>query len=218
MFSRLFPSEIAVVDSTVESAQSILFPEEARAVAGAIEKRRREFVAGRTCARQALAALGGPVVGIPMGAHRAPLWPPGYVGSITHAGGMAAAAVGFARDFVSIGMDMEERGRVTPDLHSMLFVAQEREWLVGRGGVNSDAWPAVLFCAKEAFYKYQYPLTGWFVDFKEVSVRVDLEANAFRVEWVSGRLGERSDVFECEGRIAIAPSLVYATVWKSPRI
>ena len=146
------------------------------------------------------------------------MWPAGYVGSIAHAEGMAAAAVGLGTEFESIGMDLEGRGRVTADVFSMLFVARELEWLAGQRGPNADAWPTVLFCAKEAFYKYQYPLTGWFVDFKEVMVTVDIEANAFRVEWVSGRLGERRDVLDCEGRIAIAPRMVYATVWKGPRI
>lgn len=218
VFPSLFPSRIAVSECVVDAAQGGLFPGEAASVSGAVEKRRREFIAGRTCARRALAMLGGPLVEIPVGVQRAPLWPAGYVGSIAHAEGRVAAAVGLRAEFDSIGMDLEGRGRVTADLFPMLFVAQELEWLAGRRGTNEDAWPTVLFCAKEAFYKYQYPLTGWFVDFKEVRVTVDVETNAFRVEWVSGRLQERRDVLECEGRIGITPTLVYATAWKSPRI
>ena len=51
----------------------------------AVQKRKAEFLAGRYCARAALAQLDGSLaVNIGIGANREPLWPPGFVGSITH--------------------------------------------------------------------------------------------------------------------------------------
>ena len=61
-------------------------------------KRVREFESGRAYAKRALAMLGMHNVDLPIGPNRAPLWPSGVVGSITHVidsryGTYAAAAV-----------------------------------------------------------------------------------------------------------------------------
>ena len=62
-----------------------LLPEERGAVAKAVPKRVAQFTAGRVCARRALAQLGNTEpVPILMGEDRAPQWPAGYVGSISH--------------------------------------------------------------------------------------------------------------------------------------
>ena len=54
----------------------------------AVAKRRSEYLAGRWCAREALAMLG--MEGIPaLGPDRAPQWPAGSLGSITHSQGIA---------------------------------------------------------------------------------------------------------------------------------
>src|SRR5277367_2552834 len=61
----------------------------------AVRARRTEFLAGRACARSALRKLadGRADDAIPIGPDRAPVWPAGIVGAITHAHGFAAAAV-----------------------------------------------------------------------------------------------------------------------------
>ena len=61
-----------------------------------VDKRKTEYLAGRWCAREALRILG--FDGIPgMGADRAPIWPGGTVGSITHSKGTAEVMVADAR-------------------------------------------------------------------------------------------------------------------------
>src|SRR3712207_1286527 len=61
-----------------------LLPEEEGSVRTAGVKRRREFAAGRQCARRALAHLGFAGVPLPASADRAPCWPVGVCGSISH--------------------------------------------------------------------------------------------------------------------------------------
>jgi 4'-phosphopantetheinyl transferase EntD len=56
-------------------------------MARATPARRCESAPGRRCAREALAILGGPRVAILAGHFRDPVWPFGYVGSITHCQG-----------------------------------------------------------------------------------------------------------------------------------
>ncbi|MEO9111197.1 MAG: hypothetical protein ABI387_00960, partial [Lacunisphaera sp.] len=72
----------------------------------AVEKRQREFAAGRLAAKVALEkldAVAGEVAlapgatitatAIPIGADRSPTWPPGIAGSITHTAEVAACVV-----------------------------------------------------------------------------------------------------------------------------
>jgi len=89
---QLFPQEVSLVTRHNLAEGPDLFPEELQAMARATPARRYEFALGRRCAREALALLGGPRVAIPVGRFRDPVWPFGYVGSITHCRGFCAAA------------------------------------------------------------------------------------------------------------------------------
>lgn len=135
-----------------EQGQALpLHPEEGRAVAGAAEKRRRDFALGRTCAHAALAQMnrdGGPIARADNGA---PVWPAGIVGSITHTQGYAAAVVAAAADFAGLGVDAERIGGITQDLWPRLFDAGERDGLARHPDPSGLA--AILFSAKEACHK-----------------------------------------------------------------
>jgi 4'-phosphopantetheinyl transferase EntD len=146
------------------------YAEEARAVARAVPARRREFAAGRTAARSALAQLGIAPAPIPVGAGRAPVWPDGVTGSIAHCalGGIVVAA---RKDAVSsLGVDLEGDAPLTPDLWPGILTDDERCDLArlseeARGHAALDR-----FVAKEALFKAQYPLTGLMLDFDAVTV------------------------------------------------
>jgi 4'-phosphopantetheinyl transferase EntD len=128
-----------------------LHPDEEAHVAGAAEKRRRDFALGRACAHAALAEIGRNERAIGRGENGAPTWPEGVVGSITHTQGFAAAIVARARDFAGLGLDAERTGGVTPDLWPRLFGPAERDFLT----TASDAalFATILFSAKEACHK-----------------------------------------------------------------
>src|SRR4030081_3796126 len=55
-----------------------------QALRHATQKRQREFLAGRWCAEKALQCLGAGSTHVAMAKDRAPIWPAGVVGSITH--------------------------------------------------------------------------------------------------------------------------------------
>lgn len=73
-----------------------------------VAKRQAEYLAGRLCARAALAQLTGTAATPASGADRAPQWPKGTVGSITHGSGWAAAVVGQHSEWRGLGLDVEQ--------------------------------------------------------------------------------------------------------------
>ncbi|MGZ3698130.1 MAG: hypothetical protein ACXWP5_08345, partial [Bdellovibrionota bacterium] len=92
-------------------ARTELIPPE---LARAAPKRRAEFVAGRLCAAEALRAAGaaaGAGAAIGIGSTRAPLWPAGFVGAITHTEGFVSAAVAPSASVGGVGLDTERRMR-----------------------------------------------------------------------------------------------------------
>lgn len=137
---------------------------------GALPRRRVEFAAGRAAARRALADLGLPPAPIPMRHDRAPDWPAGLAGSITHAGGLALAAV--LRAPATIGIDLEPDADLPADTLDTILTPGERAACTPR-----DA--RAVFSAKEAFFKAQYPRTGAMIGFDAVTVA--LSGRGFRV-------------------------------------
>ncbi len=107
-----------------------------------------------------------------MGADRRPQWPPSLLGSITHTQGFCAAAVGDRSRFRGIGIDVESVGRVTPDVWDEVLLPEERRWLEQLEAREQAQIAALMFSAKEAFYKCQYELTAQWLDFHDV--RLDL--------------------------------------------
>jgi 4'-phosphopantetheinyl transferase EntD len=152
-----------------------LFAEEQAFISRAVPKRRAEFGTARVCARRALARMGiAPVALVPED-DRAPRWPTGVVGSISHTHGYCAVVVAQSAHYASVGLDAEQDRELAPDLVNLICTARERHVL----RANPEA--AVLyFAAKEAFYKCQYPLTKTFLDFQDVELDVDFSQGTFR--------------------------------------
>lgn len=134
------------------------------------QKRMADFSIGRYCAIKALEQLGIQDVIIPIGEDRAPVWPEGIVGSISHCDSLKGAIVAKSSDHISLGLDIEEIGRVTPDLWDFVFTENEKYYLEGCTGEEPLVQSTVIFSIKEAFYKFQHPLTKTFLDFLDVEV------------------------------------------------
>lgn len=133
-------------------------------------KRLADFSTGRYCAIKALEQLGIQDAIIPMGEDRAPIWPEGIVGSISHCDSLTGAIVAKSADHISLGLDIEEIGRVTPDLWDLVFTENEKSYLFGLSDEDLLVQSTAMFSIKEAFYKFQYPITKTFLDFLEVEV------------------------------------------------
>ena len=151
LFDGLFGRGIVVAENLVEHASGRLFADEQAGITSAVPSRRAEFVAGRTLARVAMRRLGLPPQALPVGPDRAPLWPANIVGSITHAAGYCAVAVGArcasssAPGLRSIGLDLEPDNldpAVTPFAvsHSvMMNIYDSLIWL----GIDQSFYPGL---------------------------------------------------------------------------
>lgn len=173
--SELFPPSVALAEADTGTLGPPN-PVEEQEVRGASPRRQEEFRAGRAAARAALAALGRPGVVLPRVGRR-PLWPSGFVGSISHCPGLCVAAAALERDFRAVGLDVEVRRRVRAHLHDKVCTPVERAWMTAGG--HGEETATLLFSAKEATYKCLNPLTGARLAFRDVEVTVDLDSGTF---------------------------------------
>jgi len=151
------------------------FEAEAALIAAASPLRRRHFLAGRACAHSALAALGVEHSGIGRHESRAPLWPPDVIGAITHTDGYATAVVATdATSSFGIGIDAEQIGRVDAAVAKRVMNAAER--IAVANHATPEIAATALFCAKESFYKAQWPHTQSWVGFEDVTVSFDADS------------------------------------------
>lgn len=180
LIRSLFPSGVQVAVSQGLGDVDMLYDEERKLISHAGQKRQGEFAAGRLCAMNALEGLGINGSPILMDSKGAPIWPDGVIGSISHAKGCCAAVVALDGGENSLGLDIEEVGRVKDDIWSYTFLPEEMDWLRLQSD-ESAKWASVIFGAKEAFYKAQYPLTHAWLGFKDVVIDVDQGAGKFTV-------------------------------------
>jgi 4'-phosphopantetheinyl transferase EntD len=171
-FQSLFPAGVVATEMRVPGDVALLLPEEAACLGRAVAKRRQEFAAGRQCARRALQEFG--VVDFPLrvGADREPLWPRGFVGSITHTAGICAAVVASRERFRGLGVDAEIVGVVGAELWPSICVAAETAWLASLPQPERAPAVTLIFAAKEAFYKAQFPLARERLHFHDIGIDV----------------------------------------------
>lgn len=209
----LFPD--SVVTSFGDPREpAALWEAEAAAVAHAVPSRQIEFANTRSCARRALERLGLPRATIPVGEQREPLWPAGFVGSLTHTQGFCAAAVARRRDLRSLGLDAELDAPLPPDLLPLVCAPGELDRCAALVPADPLVVARILFSIKEAVYKLLFPLTRRFLDFDEV--RVTLDAPGFVAHLTIGAAPfGAGQVFP--GRWRRAAGLVTAGTWLEAR-
>lgn len=174
-----------------------LMPEEDAALTHAVPARRAEFSAGRAAAREAM----GRALAVPMGADRAPIWPAGVSGSITHAAGWALAVVGAGL----IGVDLEPDEDLPDEVRDTVLIPAER-------GVSGRE-ARLIFSAKECAYKAQYPVTGELFGFEVIAVT--LGEGMFRAEFQRD-VGRFLRGQALEGRFALGGGFMLTGIARPP--
>jgi enterobactin synthetase component D len=141
----------------------LTLPEELTA---AVPKRRSEFLAGRLVAALALRQAGLPeVVGR---AGRAPVWPAGVAGSITHSKDRAIAAV--STRYRGVGLDCEALVAQDRATHLAAAIFTEAEARLRPDALPFGTFFTLVFSAKEALYKALSPRLGRVPEFLEVTL------------------------------------------------
>ncbi|MET7574030.1 4'-phosphopantetheinyl transferase superfamily protein [Streptomyces sp. NPDC005492] len=221
MIEELLPDSVVTVETHGDERlqDAPLYPEEEARVARAVPKRRREFTAVRACARRAMEKLGVPAQAIPPGAHGAPTWPDGVIGSMTHCDGYCAAALARAGDLASLGIDAEPHAPLPDGVLSSVSLPAEQARLARLSAERPAVhWDRLLFSAKESVYKAWFPLTGKWLDFSEADIELFADPGDEPRGGLRARLlvpgpvvdGERLDVFE--GRWSVGRGLVATAI------
>jgi enterobactin synthetase component D len=177
-----------------------------QALRHATYKRQREFFAGRWCAEQALLCLGAGSTHVGMAEDRAPIWPDGVVGSITHTGGFAAAAVAWAADIAGLGIDSERiiDPATARDIADICMVDEAALFEVPHGRSFCE-FCTFVFSAKEAVFKCLFPLVRKFLEFSDVRI-TSFDWNREYFAWTT--------VSECvgTGRLSQANGVMHTSV------
>lgn len=135
-----------------------------------LNKRRREYLAGRICIQKAFPQVGcSPNKQVHNTSDRAPVWPKNYTGSVSHTLNVAAACVARTRTYRSIGLDLEVvmDEKQARELSSQIIFGGDLEYI--------DAMPlgqfvTLVFSAKEAIFKAIYKEVGYIFGFEDVEL------------------------------------------------
>ena len=153
----------------IDSIDSALSDADKSAARRFAPKRRREFGAGRAIARMALAQIGIRNAPLPVSEYKYPVWPDGTIGSISHTSDLVGAAVAYARDYRSIGFDLEAGHAVEPEICQTIM--RDNELSKAADYPDRDL-ATVYFSCKEAVYKAVYPSVKEFLEFLDVEIAI----------------------------------------------
>jgi len=175
----LLPKSVGVATADPRAQTSGVLPSEAAAMTAMVPKRRREFAAGRLAAREAMAELGHFNLPLPMGEDRAPIWPQGLVGSISHNDEAVIAVAADASDFRTVAIDLEADIPLDSTLFDEILSLEELGALQNFDVEMRGRIARLIFSAKECAYKCQYPLTRTLFGFDGFEIRLNPKTHSF---------------------------------------
>ncbi len=191
MFYSPYGPEIALAETRLSGEPHALLPEEAALLpSSASPLRRVEFSIGRAAAHSALAQLGvspsAAVLRVPES--RAPLWPGGFIGSITHKSERAYALAADSTHARGLGIDLEMVNDRHIDISKRIATAEEITWIEQSPKLKSLRM-LLLFSAKESFYKAVSPLLTDHIGFHDVTL-LPRDESSFRAHVSQRFLGQ----------------------------
>jgi 4'-phosphopantetheinyl transferase EntD len=212
MWNALLPPQVIVVEATESMWSSPPTPAEGKFIEKAVPSRRREFQAGRAAARVALRMLGVEDFDLLPGDERQPLWPPGIVGSITHAATHCAAVVGRKAEVLALGIDVERYEPLRAELLPLICSPAEQRRLRDCGGHSPGVLAKAVFSAKESFYKAYFPEAQTFLDFHDVDVEIRPEQHAFFASLARDDLPALLGRRQASGRVAFHDDRIWTSL------
>ena len=176
LFRPLLPNIVLLAEMPPDRADPAhLHSDEYRLIERAVQKRQREFAAGRLLARALLGELNLAVPAVLSDADRVPVWPEGVVGSITHCASLCAVAMADAAVSAGIGIDVEPASPMNHELLPQVLRPIERERLSALPPSLQPMGGILVFSIKEAVYKAIYPRRRVFLDFQQVEIAFEGE-------------------------------------------
>jgi 4'-phosphopantetheinyl transferase EntD len=212
VIASLFPESVHTVTATGDADPPPLLSDEEPCMRRAVEKRRREFAAGRGCARKALEFFEIYNQPLPVGPDRAPVWPANMVGSITHCDGFVGAAVARRGVIQGIGVDAELARPLDPEVAKLICSPLEQQWSREVASPDSTDWPKLIFSAKEAAYKC---LARWCkrpLRFQDLELTFHPAEGRFTVRFAREQGFPHPSKVQLDGRFATSPRHVFTAV------
>ncbi|BEM53892.1 4'-phosphopantetheinyl transferase superfamily protein [Serratia sp. Lou2A] len=180
-----YPGQVARCQFALAEYRDENFPEAGFALpehlARAVPKRRAEYLAGRVLARQLLEPLGFADFTLARGEDRAPQWPPGIAGALSHNSDTALCAVHRESGLGGVGLDVETllSDVRAEELWGAIVSPAERETLL-REALPFNELLTLTFSAKESLFKALYPQVRCYFDFLDARmVAVDTQRQTF---------------------------------------
>ena len=170
---------VAVEQTAPGAPDNGLYPDELASVGPMVPLRRREFAAGRRAARRAMASFGIEPDAIPMGDDRAPIWPGGVIGTITHDSTICLAAIAREGTCAGLGLDIENDTGLDRTYFNTLLTEDEKD-RVAHLPVLQQAFEAkLIFSAKECAYKAQFRQSRVIFDFQTLEIEFVPDTDRF---------------------------------------
>jgi hypothetical protein len=205
----IFSRGVASALLTVSDSRHALTPEEEAAVCDSPARRRAEFAAGRACARAALASLGLPGIPLLQEPDGSPRWPTGWTGSLSHSGGLCAAAVASRSRFEALGLDLQIVRLLEPDRARLFCDEREQVWIDAHEGPERSIATLFLFCAKECARKCCRG-SGGASDPAEIGIEAEALPGPFVARVRGAGRAPRAPVPLISGRLALVAGFVVA--------
>ncbi len=212
MIEKLFSNQVVALKATQGMWDGDLYPEEQECIRKAVPKRRREFTAGRLCAREVLFRLGIDDFPLLVGPGRAPLWPQNIVGSISHCTNLCVVAATKYRAIKGLGVDVEMAGPLEKSVKELVCTEKEKQWIANTPPLIGPDLAKIIFSAKESFYKCLFPFTRRSLDFMDVQVVIDTHTNEFDVELINEQAAYRVKQYNLTGRFFYSDDFVFTGV------
>jgi 4'-phosphopantetheinyl transferase EntD len=145
-----------------------------------------EFASGRACANRALMELTGePNMVVGVNEDRSPLWPAGFVGSITHTDRICTAVAARKAEVTALGIDAECVDTSAYDARDVFCTEAEMDLIASSSLYERERLAALLFSAKESFFKCQFGLARQWLDASQIAVTLDFSRGTFGIDVVS---------------------------------
>jgi 4'-phosphopantetheinyl transferase EntD len=151
---------------------------------GLSKKRNQEYLLGRLAIKDALGSLGYPTTWIerdPL--TKAPVWPKGIAGSLSHSSGLALAVVGDSPPILGLGVDLEKANRtIDLGIERHICTQDESDDLRYLHPENHVIRLLLTFSAKESLYKCFFGrIPRDLLRFKNVSLK--WESSKWTAHW-----------------------------------
>jgi len=212
MIENLFSNKVIALRATQEMWEGDLYPEEQECISKAVLKRRREFTAGRLCAREVLFRLGVDNFPLLVGPGRAPRWPENIVGSISHCHNLCVVAAAKDKGIKGLGVDVEVAGPLEISVKNLVCSEKEKQWIADTPPLIVADLAKIIFSAKESLYKCLFPFTRTPLDFMDVQIVLNTQTGEFEVELFNEQAADYVKQYNLSGRYFCSDDYIFTGV------